>query len=40
MKELFAVPEGKKITEKMFGRVLISSVCSILLCMACLIGTT
>lgn len=40
IKELFTVPEGKKITEKMFGRVLISSVCSILLCMACLIGTT
>ena len=40
IKELFTVPVGKKITEKMFGRVLISSVCSILLCMACLISTT
>lgn len=40
IKELFTVPNGKKITEKMFSRVLISSVCSILLCMACLMGTT
>ena len=39
-RELFTIPEGKKITEKMFGRVLFSSVCSILLCMACLVGTT
>lgn len=40
IKELFTVPKGKKITEKIFSRVLISSVCSILLCMACLMGTT
>ena len=40
LKELFSVPEGKKVTEKVFGRVLISSVCSILLSMACLISTT
>ena len=40
IRELFTVPEGKKITEKMFGKVLLSSVCSIFLCMACLIGTT
>ena len=40
MKFLFTIPEGVKITEKVFGRVLISSVCSILLCMACLAGTT
>lgn len=40
IKNLFSVPEGKKVTEKMFGRVLISSICSILLCMACLVGTT
>ena len=40
IKELFTVPEGKKVTEKMFAKVLISSVCSILLCMACLAGTT
>ena len=40
IRELFTVPKGKKITEKIFSRVLISSVCSILLCMACLMGTT
>lgn len=40
IKELFTVPEGKKVTEKVFARVLLSSVCSILLCMACLAGTT
>lgn len=40
IRELFTVPEGKKITEKLFGRVLLSSVCSILLCAACLISTT
>ena len=40
IKELFTVPEGAKVTEKMFGKVLFSSVCSILLCMACLVSTT
>lgn len=40
IKELFTVPEGKRVTEKVFSRVLLSSVCSILLCMACLVGTT
>lgn len=40
IKDLFAVPEGKNISEKMFGRVLLSSVCSILLCTACLVGAT
>ena len=40
LKELFIIPEGKKVTEKVFGRVLISSICSILLCMVCLISTT
>ena len=40
IKGLFAVPEGAKVTEKLFGKVLLSSVCGILLCMACLIGTT
>lgn len=40
IKELFTVPEGKKITERIFGRVLISSVLSMLLCMVCLISTT
>lgn len=38
--ELFTVPEGKKVTEKMFGKVLICSVLSIFLCMVCLISTT
>ena len=40
IKELYTIPEGTKVTEKMFGRVLLSSICSILLCMACLISTT
>ena len=40
IKELFTVPNGKKVTEKAFARVLVSSICSILLCMACLAGTT
>lgn len=40
IKELFTVAEGEKVTEKTFGRVLISSVCSIVLCMACLVGST
>jgi len=40
IKDLFTVPEGEKVTEKVFGRVLISSVCGILLTMACLFSTT
>lgn len=40
IKELFTVPEGTKVTEKRFGKVLLSSVCGILLCMACLVSTT
>ena len=40
LKDLFTVPEGQKVTEKHFYRVLISSICSILLCMSCLAGTT
>lgn len=40
IKELFTVPNGKNVTEKAFARVLFSSICSILLCMACLAGTT
>ena len=40
MKNLFSIPEGKKITEKYLYRMLISSICSILLCMSCLAGTT
>ena len=39
-RELFSVPEGKRITEKYLYRVLVSSICSILLCMGCLAGTT
>ena len=39
-RELFSVPEGKRITEKNLYRVLVSSICSILLCMGCLAGTT
>lgn len=40
IKDLFTVPSGQKVTERHFRRVLISSVCSILLCMCCLVGTT
>ena len=40
LKNLFAVPEGAKITEKYLHRVLLISVCSILLCMSCLVCTT
>lgn len=40
IKRLFTVSEGEKLTEKVFGRVLVSSICSILLCMTCLAGTT
>ena len=40
IREMFTVPKGKKVTEKVFARVLVSSVCSILLCAACLAGTT
>ena len=40
IREWFSVPEGKRITEKCLYRVLLSSVCSILLCMGCLAGTT
>jgi len=40
LKDLLSVPAGKKVTEKQLYRVLISSVCSILLCMSCLAGTT
>lgn len=40
IKELFTIPEGEKITEKVFTKVLISSICGILLCMACLVSTT
>ena len=38
--QLFSIPEGKEITEKNLYRVLICSLCSIFLCMSCLVGTT
>lgn len=40
IKELFTIPKGKKITQRAFGAALLSSVCSILLCMVCLVGAT
>lgn len=40
IKDLFTVPEEQKMTEKALRRVLITSICSILLCMGCLAGTT
>ena len=40
LKDLFTVPEGQKVTEKHLRRVLICSICSILLCMTCLISET
>lgn len=40
LKELFTVPAGEKITEQCLRRVLVSSICSILLCMTCLVTTT
>lgn len=39
-KNLFTVPTGQKVTEKHLRRVLVSSLCGILLCMSCLAGTT
>ncbi len=38
--ELFTIPAGKKVTEKDLHRVLFASICSILLCMTCLVSTT
>ena len=40
IKHLFHIPDGEKVTDAAFSRVLISSVCGILLCMGCLVGTT
>lgn len=40
LKYLFTVPENEKVTEKHMMRVLISTVCSVLLCMTCLVSTT
>ena len=39
-RELFDAPERENITEKYLYKVLITSICSILLCMGCLAGTT
>ena len=40
LKDLFTVPENEKITDKTFAKVLVASVCGILLCMGCLVGAT
>ena len=40
LKDLFTVPTGEKVTERHLNRVLVSSICGLLLCMACLVGTT
>ena len=40
LKNLFCVAEGEKVTEKCFRRVLLSSICGILLCMTGLVSTT
>ena len=40
IKDMFRVPDGEKVTDKAFSKVLASSICGILLCMACLAGTT
>jgi hypothetical protein len=40
LKYLFTVPKGEKITDRALKRVLISSVCGILLCMTGLVTTT
>lgn len=40
IKTLFSIPDGEKVTEKALRKVLISSICSILLCMTCLVSTT
>lgn len=40
LKDLFAASTGQKVTEKGLYRVLVVSICSILLCMSCLVGTT
>lgn len=40
VRDFFTVPTDKKISEKAFARVLISSICGILLCTCCLAGTT
>lgn len=40
IKELFMVPEGTKVTEKVFGKVLLSTILGIFLCTVCLTSTT
>lgn len=40
IKEFFVVPEGTKVTEKVFGKVLLSTILSIFLCTVCLTSTT
>jgi len=40
IKSLFSIPDGEKVTDKALRRVLISSICSILFCMTCLVSTT
>ena len=40
LKELFIIPEDQKATEQAFRRVLISTICCVMLCMVCLAGTT
>lgn len=40
LRDLFSVPKNQKVTEQHLFRVLTISVCSILLCMSCLVGTT
>ena len=40
LRELFTVPGDKKISDKAFSRALFASICSILLCIGCLVGTT
>ena len=40
IKYLFTVPKNQKVTEKAMMRVLVSTICSILLCVTCLVSTT
>ena len=40
LKNMYTVPKGQKVTEKQLLRVLTASICSIVLCMSCLVGTT
>ncbi len=40
LKDFYTIPAEEKVTEKCLYRVLFSSICSILLCMICLVSTT